>query len=82
LYLNSSIGDYLKGIDAVIKASIQLPSVHFIFVGRYQENWNYLINKYNLQELKNISYIEYVSNEEKYQLYNTVDLIVKPSKKY
>lgn len=79
LYLNSFIREYYKGIDAVIKASIQLFSIYFIFVGRFKEDWDFLRNKYNLGELKNVIYREYISNDEKYQLYNAVDLIVRPS---
>lgn len=79
LFLNSSIESYYKGIDSVIKSSMLLPSVHFIFVGRFNKDWEALKKKYDLYDVKNISYIEFVSTQEKHQLYNAVDLIVKPS---
>jgi len=79
LFLNSSINSYYKGVDSVIKSSILLPSVHFIFVGRFKKDWKVLKKKYDLYDVKNISYIEFVSTQEKHQLYNAVDLIVKPS---
>ena len=79
LFLNSSINSYYKGVDSVIKSSILLPSVHFIFVGRFKKDWEVLKKKYDLYKLKNISYIEFVSTKELFQLYNTVDLIIRPS---
>ena len=79
LYINNSIADRNKGIDLVIKAALKLPSIHFIFIGRYKEEWQEYVKIYKLNDIKNISYIEFVSDKEKYQIFNSVDLIVKPS---
>lgn len=79
IYLTTAIKDRKKGIDTLIKAAINLPSIHFIFVGRSKEDWNKILNLYKLHKQINISYIEFVSNKEKFQLFNAIDLVVKPS---
>ncbi len=79
LYINNSIADKLKGIDIVIRSAIELPSVYFLFVGRFKHQWQNLVNEHRIEGFKNIRYYEFVTNEEKFQLLNAVDLIVKPS---
>lgn len=79
LYLNTAINNRLKGIDTVIKSAIKLPSIHFVFIGRSKEDWEVLKEKYRLSDMTNISYLEMISDEEKYQLMNAIDLVVRPS---
>ena len=80
LYMNSHIDDIKKGILQVIGAALKLPSVKFVFAGNDKVRWNNLIkNHFANADLKNCHFIGYITNQEKKLLFDTVDLVVRPS---